>query len=415
MTRNSAIPEEALVIRYPEHVAQAVRNRLSWSQVVFGVLFGVSVMSVAKLLLGWLSLQEFAHRSGLMLGYMMAYFLGMSAYFLWKFSSVWKQRKLAKALTGLQVWLSPSGVGYACNVGVFSAPWSSVVRVALTGRPGGVGKNAQILRLEATGWEGPLRTLKSQRLWLEATGWERPLRTLKKRPSVCISLATANVNPKRLIDAVLAMTSGARVVELVPDPPGLSNVGRIAINIAILFLLVGVLGLRFVMLDSGRYQPLSDCPTLADDTMRQFGVTGPLVPSDRRVLDGFVHCSWKSASGNPSIELSVDVSNKGSLSAPASASDKFKQQTKLFVESTQLMRGHAEPVSGVGDEAVVWFYAEGGVQGFAVRTSNAVIFVLVQDSRLFRLAASQQGDEFVRFRARAVALYSDVARNLQPR
>jgi hypothetical protein len=68
----------------------------------------------------------------------------------------------------------------------------------------------------------------------------------------------------------------------------------------------------------------------------------------------------------------------------------------------------------LGDEAVAALLHETGMLGLHVRSSNAVVTVRVRDTRLHR-ARDTREDELGDFKARAPALYADVARHLRPR
>jgi hypothetical protein len=165
--------------------------------------------------------------------------------------------------------------------------------------------------------------------------------------------------------------------------------------------------LRLALLDGGRYQPLAECPTLADDTLRSFGVTGPK-RGNALAHDAYASCGWGT---DPAIEIGVSVSNKDFVySAPYWTSELFKTRTKHLADPGPTGEpGRTKPISGLGDEAVAAYLPDIGLMGLYVRNSNAMITVFVRSER------PQGDDEFARFQERAPELYREVAGHLRPR
>ena len=171
-----------------------------------------------------------------------------------------------------------------------------------------------------------------------------------------------------------------------------------------------LLMLHFAIIDGGRYQPLAECPTLADDTLRSFGVTGPK-RNHAWASATFAGCGWGT---DPSLEIGVYVSGKDFVhSAPHGASEVFKTRTSRLAEPGPTGEpARTKPLRGLGDEAVVAHRPELGLLVLYVRDSNAMTSVFLRSAR------SHRGDEFARFQRfqeRAPEVYREVAGHLRPR
>lgn len=165
--------------------------------------------------------------------------------------------------------------------------------------------------------------------------------------------------------------------------------------------------LHFAMLDGGRYQPLAECPTLTDDTLSHFGVTGPK-RNHAWASATFAGCIWGT---DPALEIGVSVSGKDFVySAPHWTSEEFETRTQRLADPGPLGEpGQTKQISGLGDEAVAAKIPGLGLMVLYVRDSNAMITVFVRTER------PQGDDEFKRFVARAPEVYREVAGHLRPR
>ena len=90
-----------------------------------------------------------------------------------------KARRVARGLAGLELWIAPEGVTYACAAGIFPAPWTAVRGIFFNDVLGRA-RPAPELIVEVAGWGGPLAEYEKAdrpcqlRIPLEGLGVDRP-------------------------------------------------------------------------------------------------------------------------------------------------------------------------------------------------------------------------------------------------
>ena len=68
------------------------------------------------------------------------------------FSEAAAHAQRVRKLRGTELWMSPNGIAYACPAGVFGVPWQAVRLISF-------GRGGTILKVEASGWTGPVSKL----------------------------------------------------------------------------------------------------------------------------------------------------------------------------------------------------------------------------------------------------------------